>query len=186
MKLPEWAQREENYNPGRDRDYFISRSLLRLVSILKALRQQHGPSRWAVGAGPALVTTLMMILLVVLCRTMAFLWAVLAGELVLLAFHPGRQLRTTLAAALAASAVCAVIVAPAFFLGNGLSHRPRSDAPPAKCIVAHTDGGPAGLSRSVPDHLHFGYDPALHRHSRPGIGRTPDGLEATLRRQKSR
>ena len=50
---------------------------------------------------------------------MAFLWAVLAGELVLLAFHPGRQLRTTLAAALAASAVCAVIVAPAFFLGNG-------------------------------------------------------------------
>lgn len=23
MKLPEWAQREENYNPGRDRDYFI-------------------------------------------------------------------------------------------------------------------------------------------------------------------
>ena len=193
MKLPEWAQREENYNPGRDRDYFISRSLLRLVSILKALRQQHGPSRWAVGAGPALVTTLMMILLVVLCRTMAFLWAVLAGELVLLAFHPGRQLRTTLAAALAASAVCAVIVAPAFFLGNGqhVYLLPCKTCLTVlglmllqqKCIVAQTDGGPAGLSRSVPDHLHFGYDPALHRHSRPGIGRTPDGLEATLRRQ---
>ena len=41
MKLPEWAAREEIYNPGSDRDYFISRSLLRLVSILKALRQQH-------------------------------------------------------------------------------------------------------------------------------------------------
>ena len=119
MKLPEWAQREEIYNPGRDRDYFISRSLLRLVSILKALRQQHGPSRWSVAPGPALMTALLMILLIVLCRTMAFLWAVLAGELVLLAFHPGRQLRPTLAAALAASAVCAVIVAPAFFLGNG-------------------------------------------------------------------
>ena len=105
MKLPEWVQREETYNPGRDRDYFISRSLLRLVSVLKALRQQHGPSRWNVGAGPALITTLVMILLIVLCRTTAFLWAVLAGELVLLAFHPGRQLRTTLAAALAASAV---------------------------------------------------------------------------------
>ena len=36
MKLPEWVQREETYNPGRDRDYFISRSLLRLVSVLKA------------------------------------------------------------------------------------------------------------------------------------------------------
>ena len=33
MKLPEWAAREEIYNPGSDRDYFISRSLLRLVSI---------------------------------------------------------------------------------------------------------------------------------------------------------
>ena len=66
MKLPEWAQREEIYNPGRDRDYFISRSLLRLVSILKALRQQHGPSRWSVAPGPALMTALLMILLIVL------------------------------------------------------------------------------------------------------------------------
>ena len=34
MKLPEWAVREEIYNPGSDRDYFISRSLLKIVSIL--------------------------------------------------------------------------------------------------------------------------------------------------------
>lgn len=60
-----------------------------------------------------------MVLFVVLARTTAFLWAVLAGELVLLCFHRGRQLRQVLGAALAAALFCAVIVAPSFFLGNG-------------------------------------------------------------------
>ena len=88
MKLPEWVQREETYNPAVTGIISISRSLLRLVSVLKALRQQHGPSRWNVGAGPALITTLVMILLIVLCRTTASSRAVLAGELVLLPSIP--------------------------------------------------------------------------------------------------
>ncbi|WP_337371601.1 energy-coupling factor transporter transmembrane component T [Megasphaera sp.] len=119
MKLPEWAAREEIYNPGRDRDYFISRSLLRLVSILTALRSQGLRPTRPIGAAPALLATLVMVLFVVLARTTAFLWAVLAGELVLLCFHRGRQLRQVLGAALAAALFCAVIVAPAILLGNG-------------------------------------------------------------------
>jgi len=119
MKLPEWAAREEIYNPGSDRDYFISRSLLRLVSILTALRSQGLRPTRPIGAAPALLATLVMVLFVVLARTTAFLWAVLAGELVLLCFHRGRQLRQVLGAALAAALFCAFLVAPSFFLGNG-------------------------------------------------------------------
>ncbi len=119
MKLPEWAVREEIYNPGRDRDYFISRSLLRLVSILTSLRSQGLRPARAVGAAPALLAVVLVIVLIVLARTTAFLWAILAGELVLLCFHRGRQLRQILGAALAAALFCAVIVAPSFFLGNG-------------------------------------------------------------------
>lgn len=119
MKLPDWAAREETYNPGSDRDYFISRSLLRLVSILTALRSQGLRPARAIGAAPALLAVVFAIVLIVLARTTAFLWAVLAGELFLLCFHRGRQLRQILGAALGASLFCAVIVAPSFFLGNG-------------------------------------------------------------------
>ena len=97
MKLPEWAAREEIYNPGRDRDYFISRSLLRLVSILTALRSQGLRPTRPIGTAPALLATLVMVLFVVLAR----------------------QLRQVLGAALAAALFCAVIVAPSILLGNG-------------------------------------------------------------------
>lgn len=119
MKLPEWAVREEIYNPGSDRDYFISRSLLKIVSILTALRGQGLRPARPIGAAPALLAALVLIALIVMARTTAFLWAVLAGELVLLCFQPGRPLRRALGAALAASLFCAVLVAPSFFLGNG-------------------------------------------------------------------
>lgn len=40
--LPEWAKREESYRPDKDRDAFISRSLLRMMEMLKVLRAQAG------------------------------------------------------------------------------------------------------------------------------------------------
>ena len=118
MKLPEWAMREETYNPGSDRDYFISRSLLRLLSILTALRSQGRRAAGKVPAALVLLTVVACIVLIVLARTTAFLWAVLALELVLLCFHPGRQLRRTLGTALAAAFFCALITAPSFWLGS--------------------------------------------------------------------
>ncbi|WP_370850445.1 energy-coupling factor transporter transmembrane protein EcfT [Megasphaera sp.] len=118
MELPEWAAREEHYNPGSDRDYFISRSLLRLLSILTALRSQSCREAGKIPAALVLLTVIAFIVLIVLARTTAFLWAVLALELVLLCFHPGRQLRRTLSTALAAAFFCALIVAPSFWLGS--------------------------------------------------------------------
>ena len=74
MKLPEWAVREEIYNPGSDRDYFISRSLLKIVSILTALRGQGLRPARPIGAAPALLAALVLIALIVMARTTAFLW----------------------------------------------------------------------------------------------------------------
>ena len=40
MKIPAWAMKEEKYEPTRDRDYFISRSLLRVMRVLFSFQQQ--------------------------------------------------------------------------------------------------------------------------------------------------
>lgn len=119
MVLPDWVKQEEHYNPDNDRDYFISRSLLRLLSISQALRSQGKRTTSGVGAMSALALVFFLVLLVVAARTSAFLWAVLAGELVLLCFRPGVQLRATLSAAIGAMVFSFLLVLPSFFLGNG-------------------------------------------------------------------
>ena len=119
MILPDWVKEEEPYHPGKDRDAFISRSLLRLLSILQVMRSQGQKATTTIGAAPALLMVFFMVLLVVSARTSAFLWAVLAGELVLLCFRPGPQLRSILSAAMGAMTFSALLVGPSFFLGNG-------------------------------------------------------------------
>ena len=81
--LPEWAKREESYRPDKDRDAFISRSLLRMMEMLKVLRAQAG-RRHRGQAGAALALLILLLLAVVTARTPAFLWTVLGGELVLM------------------------------------------------------------------------------------------------------
>ena len=119
VELPTWVKREESYNPGTDRDYFISRSLLRLFSVLASLRNQGCRRTNPPNAVIALIFTFTLSILSVSSRTPLFLWGVLAGELVCLCSLPGNVLRDHLRTALATAVISALIVAPALFLGNG-------------------------------------------------------------------
>ena len=40
LKLPDWVYKTETYQPSGGRDYFISRSLLRVLDVLLRLRAQ--------------------------------------------------------------------------------------------------------------------------------------------------
>lgn len=119
MVLPDWAQRKEQYNPGKDRDYFISRSLLHILSILRTLRNQGRKGSSPLGVVPVLCTVWLFTLLIVTARSSAFLWAVLAGVLLLLCLQPTRQLGRIVGAAIGAAIFCILLVLPALFLGNG-------------------------------------------------------------------
>lgn len=119
MDLPEWAKREESYRPDKDRDAFISRSLLRMMEMLKVLRAQAG-RRHRGQAGAALVLLVVLLLLVVTARTASFLWTVLGGELLLMTALSGAQLRKIVAGALTAAFFCLLLIVPALvFWGAG-------------------------------------------------------------------
>lgn len=119
MDLPEWAKREESYRPDKDRDAFISRSLLRMMEMLKVLRAQAG-RRHRGQAGAPLALLVLLLLAVVTARTPAFLWTVLGGELVLMTALTGAQLRKIVAGALTAALFCLLLVLPAVvFWGAG-------------------------------------------------------------------
>lgn len=119
--LPEWAKREESYRPDKDRDAFISRSLLRMMEMLKVLRAQAG-RRHRGQAGAALALLVLLLLAVVTARTPAFLWTVLGEELVFMTALTGAQLRKIVAGALTAALFCLLLVLPAVvFWGPGPS-----------------------------------------------------------------
>lgn len=118
-RLPDWALREENYSADGDSDYFISRSLLRIMKILRALRYQARRRQIEkVSAAGAIFFAALMILLCVSSHTINFLWYVLALELILLCLQDGRTIRLLLRNSIMAALVGAVFVLPAFFMGN--------------------------------------------------------------------
>lgn len=119
MDLPDWAKREESYRPDKDRDAFISRSLLRMMDMLKVLRAQAG-RRHRGQAGMALALLILLLLAVVTARTPAFLWTVLGGELVLMTALTGAQLRQIVMGALTTALFCLLLILPALiFWGTG-------------------------------------------------------------------
>lgn len=119
LKLPPWATQEEHYQPNRDRDYFISRSLLRVLTVLLTLRQQCAAGSRSVSAPCALCFLFFWLLCCAAAHTAAFLLCQLALTLVVLCLLPGHMLRQALQTAFAAALFTLLLILPALWLGSG-------------------------------------------------------------------
>ena len=119
MNLPRWALEDEDYQPDDDRDYFISRSLLRLTRLLRSLRfQSRRKSLEKVSAIGALCFTALLILLCVSASRLNFLFCVLALELIILCTLEGQTIRQILQNSLIMAILSALFVLPSMLLGT--------------------------------------------------------------------
>ncbi len=118
MKFPTWARHDEDYHPSRDRDAFLSRSLLRVMDILFSLRAQ-GRRTSRIPALGALLLLFAWILFIVLAQTTTLLFIATAVALAVLAVFSGRAIRRVLGGAFAAALFSLLLVLPAFFLSAG-------------------------------------------------------------------
>ena len=117
IELPAWASKKENYAPDSDRDFFLSRSLLRVLATLFALRSQARQSSSRQPAG-TLLLVLSTVLLTVSAQSGAFLLCVLAGELAVLAALPTAALRRCLQNALLAAFFSGLVLLPTLLWGG--------------------------------------------------------------------
>ena len=119
IDLPQWILRDEDYQPDGDRDYFISRSLLRLMRLLRSLRFQSQRKPFEkISAAASLCFTIFLILLCVSASKLNFLFCVLALELVLLCALEGQAIRQILQNTLIMSVFSALFVLPSLFIGT--------------------------------------------------------------------
>lgn len=120
MELPNWALQEETYQPDRDRDAFLSRSLLRILAVVLSLRAQGRGQTKKRHAGAALLFLFFWLLLTVTAQNTLVLLTELAVTLVYLVFCDGRTIRRVLATGCAAALFSLLLVLPALFFGSGV------------------------------------------------------------------
>ena len=119
INLPQWILEEEHYQPDRDRAYFISRSLLRMMKILSSLRLQSRRKPFeSISAVGALCFALIIVLLCVSASKLNFLFCVLALELVILCILDGQTIRQVLQNSLMMTIFSALFVLPSILLGT--------------------------------------------------------------------
>lgn len=117
--LPSWLSHSENYEPVRDRDRFVSRTLLQLSAILAQLRFDDGRrSSFSPNALIKLGITVGAILLCSMARNFLFVLVLLAIVLVRACVLPQRHLARLAAVACSAAGLTCLIMIPAVLMGQ--------------------------------------------------------------------
>ncbi len=124
--VPAWLAASDRYEPAlgrgpRGRGRFVEESLLSILSALSALRERPSAVRRRERLRPELklASAFLIILLVSLSRSLLFIEAATACELVLLCLLPGELVARILRKVLAAGLFALAIFLPAFVAGSG-------------------------------------------------------------------
>lgn len=118
-ELPAWLQEPERYTPARDRDAFVTRSMLSVTGVLRHFRLDGAKRASRIASAPAkLLFGLLLIVLVSLSTNYFFTLVVLAGLLVRCVFLEPYALKRLMGIAGAAGILSFLIMMPALFLGQ--------------------------------------------------------------------
>jgi cobalt/nickel transport system permease protein len=116
--MPEWLTQKENYSPQSDRDTFINKSILSFLGIVALVRAQDAREKFSVNPFFRVLFTLMLVVLISLSRSTAFLYLIFAYLLLLLCTLPGKDILKTLRIGLVTTLFTVVILLPSALYGN--------------------------------------------------------------------
>lgn len=106
------------YEPEKDSDGFLTKSILKLMSVLGRMRAVPSYSKGDGSAALDLVFTVLSITLVSMSKNMMFTYFFLAGVLVRMIFLPDRALKRVVKGAVTAAVFTALILIPAALMGS--------------------------------------------------------------------
>lgn len=120
--IPSWLAVPEDYQARKDRDSFVTRSILSVTSVLAHFRLDDGKGTRLSASAPAkLLLGLGCILLTSLSTNYAFVLLMLAIALVRVMLLPASALRRTAGIAFGAAALSFLVMLPAALLGQSHS-----------------------------------------------------------------
>lgn len=118
--IPEWMTTEETYQPGRDRDAFMTKSLLSVMGTLSKLRSS-GTDESRMPVPLKMILCIGLIIFASCMRNMFYCYVLLAVILIHLCFLREAKLVRVVAVSAAAAGFSALVMIPAVFLGSPAS-----------------------------------------------------------------
>ncbi len=122
MEVKEWLLKKDDYEPVKDREKFLDKSIVGIVTILSKIQRENNISDEVIYKINPLVKLSSMIILIVflsLSRNMLFVYFMLAYSLVYLCFLDGNAIKKILAVSLIVPIFTLVMLLPSiFFMGN--------------------------------------------------------------------
>ena len=118
VRLPSWMDGSDPYEPQKDREGFLTKSLLKLGSILALARDTTRTAESGASAVVKLIYTLLFIVLISVSKNMFFTYLCLAGFLVRCTVLPSGQLLRVFRGAVPAMLLSMLLLLPAVFLGQ--------------------------------------------------------------------
>ena len=118
-KIPSWLFKEEGYEPLKDKDAFIGKSLLSITGVLEHFRLDDGTATRMSPSAPAkILFCLACILMVSLSTNYLFVLVMLLGVMLRCCIMPAQALKRTVVVSFGAAALTALIMLPAVFFGQ--------------------------------------------------------------------
>ena len=121
--MPQWLSKDENYTPRSDRDTFINKSILSILSILSRIKSQDSnrPGKYNVNAVFKVVFTLLLVTLISMSSKYAFVLIINVYLLVTLSTMEAKNIVKILRVSFAMAIFTFIILLPAAFWGNSYS-----------------------------------------------------------------
>ena len=116
INIPEWLTVEETYEPTKDRDHFIGKSIMKLLGMLAAIRENPAVQGRGAGAVMRLVFTLLCIVLMAASHNMAFTYIILAAFLLRAMLLPADRLSDVFGGAVGTALFSAILLLPSAFM----------------------------------------------------------------------
>lgn len=121
--MPEWLLKNENYIPSADKDTFVNKSILSVFKVLSRIKKQDsaGETAFQINVPLKVFGTLVLILLVSLTRSFVFVIIVNVWLLAVLSMTDTTRMIVILKLSMGITFFTAIIMLPAFVLGNTYS-----------------------------------------------------------------
>jgi len=123
QNMPEWLLENEEYTPLPDKDTFINKSILSLLSVLSRIKTQSAgyTSRYSANAVVKVALTLFLLIMLSLSQNSAFVLVVNVYLLAVLSLMEAKQIVPILKVSFLMAFFTFIILLPAAFWGNTYS-----------------------------------------------------------------
>ena len=118
--MPEWLFKKDDYIPSIQKNTFINKSILSILSVLTKFKynKDYGLNRFGINTISKLISAILLIILVSLSRSLGFLIIIDVYLLLIMSLLKTEEIKHIIKMAVGITIFTSIILLPSMFMGN--------------------------------------------------------------------